>query len=400
MKLFFNMNKKSLPQVVKQNESDIKELQEKIKPYYTTSVDLNKDSAVVDVSDTNIDESTFVNGYLLTENGKLFNIVSVDDGIAYISFMADFKGAKGDTGLAGGELTSFYFNPNNMGITYNDGKLNIVGQLTFTTASGGQTEQSTIGATIIVPIEGSDDIVVDANEQGNGLSIHLDNNIVTQIQSSVKNSQMLRNLIADSTTIVSTINGQGKLVFYVDASITNKLAKTLVTPMSAPSSIEIVCIDDNNSQVNVDLSDELKIENNQLKTSEIIEKCDILYDKNSNESNKNWGYTGGINANTTITNKDFKKYKRVVGVFGESGDNTWEVAVDLKNPTNYNPDLYVGANSYSRVDTSFNNSMLSRIGILSVSNNKTELKVESGFTYNGSSGFTSTYHLLSLRGYY
>lgn len=249
MKLFFNMNKKSLPQVVKQNESDIKELQEKIKPYYTTSVDLNKDSAVVDVSDTNIDESTFVNGYLLTENGKLFNIVSVDDGIAYISFMADFKGAKGDTGLAGGELTSFYFNPNNMEITYNDGKLNIIGQLTFTTASGGQTEQSTIGATIIVPIEGSDDIVVDANEQGNGASIHLDNDIVTQIQSSVKNSQMLRNLIVDSTTIVSAIDGQGKLVFYVDASITNKLAKALVTPMSAPSEDEFVLIDSNNAQI-------------------------------------------------------------------------------------------------------------------------------------------------------
>lgn len=264
MKLFFNMNKKSLPQVVKQNESDIKELQEKIKPYYTTSVDLNKDSAVVDVSDTNIDESTFVNGYLLTENGKLFNIVSVDDGIAYISFMADFKGAKGDTGLAGGELTSFYFNPNNMGITYNDGKLNIVGQLTFTTASGGQTEQSTIGATIIVPIEGSDDIVVDANELGNGLSIHLDNDIITQIQSSVKNSQMLRNLIADSTTIVSAIDGQGKLVFYVDASITNKLAKALIVPMSAPSSTEIVGIDDGNSQVNIPLSNFLGSPSNQI----------------------------------------------------------------------------------------------------------------------------------------
>ena len=249
MKLFFNMNKKSLPQVVKQNESDIKELQEKIKPYYTTNVDLNKDSAVVDVSDTNIDESTFVNGYLLTENGKLFNIVSVDDGIAYISFMADFKGAKGDTGLAGGEMTSFYFNPNNMGITYNDGKLNIVGQLTFTTASSGQSEQSTIGATIIVPIEGSDDIVVDANEQGNGASIHLDNDIVTQIQSSVKNSQMLKNLIADSDTIVTAVNGQGKLVFYIDASITNKLAKALVTPMSAPAEDEFVLIDTNNSQI-------------------------------------------------------------------------------------------------------------------------------------------------------
>lgn len=310
MKLFFNMNKKSLPQVVKQNESDIKELQEKIKPYYTTSINLNEDSVVVDVSDTNIDESTFVNGYLLTENGKLFNIVSVDDGIAYISFMADFKGAKGDTGLAGGEMTSFYFNPNNMGITYDNGKLNIVGQLTFTTASGGQTEQSTIGATIIVPIEGSDDIIVDANEQGNGASIHLDNDIVAQIQSSVKNSQMLKNLIADSTTIVSAIDGQGKLVFYVDASITNKLAKALVTPMSAPSSTEIVCIDDNNSQVNVDLSDELKIENNELKTTELIEKVETIYDNASSDPSINWGYTGGIGS-TTITGKDFSKYKKL-----------------------------------------------------------------------------------------
>ena len=40
-----------------------------------------------------------------------------------------------------------------------------------------------------------------------------------------------------------------------------------------------------------------------------FERVDLLYDSNSANSNINWGYTSGLKNNTTITGKDFSKYK-------------------------------------------------------------------------------------------
>lgn len=42
-----------------------------------------------------------------------------------------------------------------------------------------------------------------------------------------------------------------------------------------------------------------------------IEKIDVIYDKLSNNADINWGYTSGIKGGTSITNKDFSKYKRL-----------------------------------------------------------------------------------------
>jgi hypothetical protein len=128
-----------------------------------------------------------------------------------------------------------------------------------------------------------------------------------------------------------------------------------------------------------------------------IERVDLLYDKNN--KSKDWGYSSGIPHQTAI-NKDFSKYKRLVGVFGEAGDNQWVVEVDLSLPTNYNSDLYVGRNSFSASDSGFSSQMLSKIGVLEVSNNKTTLTVDCGFSYNGNSTFNRYYWLMSLRGYY
>lgn len=42
-----------------------------------------------------------------------------------------------------------------------------------------------------------------------------------------------------------------------------------------------------------------------------VEHCETIYDKDSSNSDINWGYTSGIVSNTSITGKDFKKYKRL-----------------------------------------------------------------------------------------
>lgn len=40
-----------------------------------------------------------------------------------------------------------------------------------------------------------------------------------------------------------------------------------------------------------------------------VEHIETVYDMSSSDTNKNWGYTGGISAGTEITGKDFSKYK-------------------------------------------------------------------------------------------
>jgi hypothetical protein len=149
-------------------------------------------------------------------------------------------------------------------------------------------------------------------------------------------------------------------------------------------------------QVNID---NVATDINEIKNIiEKTERVDLLFDITT--PSKDWGYSAGIPSDTSITGKDFSKYKRLVGVFGEAGNAQWEVQVDLTLPTNYNSDLYVGYNSFSVTDSAFSSQMLSKLGSLEVKNNKTTLKVHSGYSYNGNSTFTVYYWLMSLRGYY
>lgn len=40
-----------------------------------------------------------------------------------------------------------------------------------------------------------------------------------------------------------------------------------------------------------------------------VERVDVVYGKNSNDPNINWGYTSGLPSGTNVTGKDFNKYK-------------------------------------------------------------------------------------------
>lgn len=218
MRLFFDMNKKSLPQIVKQNKEDIKELKEKIKPFYKTEVDLQDDATTINVSETNIDVDTYSNGFLLTQQGKLFDIIAVNDGVVYISFMADFKTIQN-------YLKTFDFDTNTDGAVYSDNTITLIGKIVYNWGTEDTNETKRIDATINIPITGTEDIIVDANEDGSAIELHLDNDIK------------------------------------------NRVAKSLVTPVSAPQSTEIVGINNANAQVNIGIGEGLELDNGVLKAT-------------------------------------------------------------------------------------------------------------------------------------
>lgn len=81
-------------------------------------------------------------------------------------------------------------------------------------------------------------------------------------------AQQLSNIINDSETIIVGLDGSGtKLELQLSANTLNRLMKSLITPMSAPSNIEIVAIDNNNSQIMLELGEGLYVVDGQLKVS-------------------------------------------------------------------------------------------------------------------------------------
>ena len=129
-----------------------------------------------------------------------------------------------------------------------------------------------------------------------------------------------------------------------------------------------------------------------------FEKTEIIYNMNSSDPDINWGYTGGIGSDTTVTGKDFTKYKKLIGTYGDTGNVQWVVIIDLSIPGTQKK--YSGINSVSRIDNSVNNQMLSRFAELSISLDKTSLTTYSGFSYNGNANFVQSYKLCKLEGGY
>lgn len=73
--------------------------------------------------------------------------------------------------------------------------------------------------------------------------------------------------IVDSDSILVSEDSLGKLKFELDNEITNKIQKSLIVPMSAPATTELVAIDDGNSQTMVEIGEGLSLENGVLKAT-------------------------------------------------------------------------------------------------------------------------------------
>lgn len=75
---------------------------------------------------------------------------------------------------------------------------------------------------------------------------------------------------------------------------------------------------------------------------EDVEHIETRYDKNSSDSNINWGYTSGIQLNGEVTGKDFSKYKKL-NVYLNGAFVNCIIQIDLTTPV---PRIYKAGYSY------------------------------------------------------
>lgn len=133
-------------------------------------------------------------------------------------------GASGEQGSAGVGFDDADF------ISINDGAINITAgdigvniEATFEVAVGEEVLE--IPASMYLPLKGSESIVIDVDESGDFIDIHL------------------------------------------DADIAAKLGRVLVTPMSAPASVSLVAVDTSNAQTMLTLGDGLSVSGGVLSAS-------------------------------------------------------------------------------------------------------------------------------------
>lgn len=133
-------------------------------------------------------------------------------------------GASGEQGSAGvgfDDADEMSINDGTINITAGDNGVNI--EASFEVAVGDEILE--IPSTMYLPLKGSESIVIDVDESGEFIDIHLDANIVT------------------------------------------KLSRVLVTPMSAPASVSLVAVDTSNAQNLLTLGDGLSVSGGVLSAS-------------------------------------------------------------------------------------------------------------------------------------
>jgi hypothetical protein len=119
-----------------------------------------------------------------------------------------------------------------------------------------------------------------------------------------------------------------------------------------------------------------------------VERVEVIYDNSSNNININWGQTGGIYSGTTISGKDFSKYKKLRCLFGHSST----ITVDLTMPFD---GVYI-ANNVNKLK--YKNALNLKWGEVQVNAEKTALTFYGG-AQEGSSSDTYMW-LYKIEGVY
>ena len=254
---FLIPKKPNMPQQVQINKEDIAELKAKIKDAYSTELELDEDATIVAITDTTA-TSDVKKGYILSKNGNLFNIVANTGSELYIDFWANIKGPKGDTGATGPQGPQ--------------------GPKGDTGATGPQGPKGDTGATgpqgPAGPAGGGDSRIVNINiVTADPTSVTADNEdgititsqaTITDTNGTYTATATNKVPIVGSDTITIDVNEDEKVEAHLDSEIVAKLGKTLITPMSAPASTQLVGIDTTNSQANISIGDGLMLANNTL----------------------------------------------------------------------------------------------------------------------------------------
>lgn len=96
-------------------------------------------------------------------------------------------------------------------------------------------------------------------------------------------------IVKDSESIVAMKDGD-KVKLELDAELTSKISKSLVTPMVRPSATELVGVDDGNSQTMIEIGDGLKLENGVLSSTGsggVVEEIDPTVPQHVKEITEN-----------------------------------------------------------------------------------------------------------------
>lgn len=117
-------------------------------------------------------------------------------------------------------------------------------------------------------------------------------------------AKQLDNIVEDTDTIVTNTSADGtKFSLHLAQSINNKLARTLVTPMTNPTNTEIVAVDNTGTQKMLTLGTGLYVENGELRATGGSETGGTIVTVNGEEQEV-WNADTKLDKITTTTNMD------------------------------------------------------------------------------------------------
>lgn len=157
-------------------------------------------------------------------NARVTNVGTEQRAILNFVIPRGDQGEAGDQGAAGvgfDDANEISINDGAINVTAGDNGVNI--EASFEVAVGEEVLE--IPSTMYLPLKGSESIVIDVDESGQFIDVHL------------------------------------------DATIVAKLNRVLVTPMTAPQSISLVAVDTANAQTMLTLGSGLSVENGVLSAS-------------------------------------------------------------------------------------------------------------------------------------
>lgn len=143
---------------------------------------------------------------------------------------------------------------------------------TYTASINVNGNVETSQTTIYLPIKGSESVIVDIDENNNAIEIHL------------------------------------------DAEITAKIDRALLSPMTAPQSTELVAVDNANAQTMLSIGEGLAIENGTLKTNIIINTIELSGESGTITSEQ-WGkiVEDPYNVRIIRSNKEYSLKQYILG---------------------------------------------------------------------------------------
>lgn len=162
-------------------------------------------------------------------------------------------------------------------------------------------------------------------------------------------SQLAKIIDTNGNLVVSLDNTGTKLSFYLSDDTVSKLSRALLTPLNAPEKLELVAVDNTNSQEMLSLSDRFKVENNELDLSSETEltldfaESERQKSKNLFKVNNVAGYSITKNGVTATINDDY-----TITLNGTCTANSWyNLFTGISTGSNFvdtYPKLYLDSN--------------------------------------------------------